>query len=63
MQSVFHRIQARQDVNFVQPDENDSEITFNSAHLRGRKTSTERSKLPGHLTDIASPIGAYRQVF
>ena len=31
MQSVFHRIQARQDANFVQPDDNDSEITFNSA--------------------------------
>ena len=31
MQSVFHRIQARQDANFVQPDDKDSEITFNSA--------------------------------
>ena len=31
MQSVFRRIQARQDANFVQPDDNDSAITFNSA--------------------------------
>ena len=30
-QSVFHRIQARQDANFVQPDNKDPEITFNSA--------------------------------
>ena len=31
MQSVVRRNQARQDANFVQPDDIDSEITFNSA--------------------------------
>ena len=31
IQSVFRRIQARQDANVIQPDDNDSEITFNLA--------------------------------